>query len=592
MVQLGRSPFALAGQGGAPLDARSASASECLDFVSLLSARFVGIPAARVDAEIEAALRQILEFFEADLCVLVEVSPEGARVSATHLVNCPGLPMPPARGVSELFPWSVESVMRSREALRLRLPDTLPADAMKDRASCEHWALKTMLLIPLSVAGVVRGIIAVGTTQRERELPEACIPWLRLLGDVFMNALDRRAMEEARKEAERALRESERRLALTQRVARVGTLEWDTVSGRITASDEACRIFGIVCGEFANHELGRVIHPDDRSALQEAIDRTLIGGMRFCLEYRIVRPNGTERIILDQGEAVAVSNAAPATVIRTIQDVTESRQGERELQRLRGQLWHSDRISHVGVLTASIAHELNQPLAAVLLNAQAGLRFLAAGAADLEELRDILQDVVRDTKRAGAVMSGLRTMVRRQELERSRIDVGEALGEVIELLHSEFLTQQVEVEAQFDTHCAVQADKTQIQQVTLNLVMNAIDAMRAQPATQRRRLHISLSRSGEGAVRVSVRDSGCGMPREKLSTVFDAFWTTKPQGMGLGLAVCRSIVEAHGGTIWAEANRDRGVTFIFELPVAPRLIVGHAVGLAEAAGCREGAFHD
>ncbi|WP_332673641.1 ATP-binding protein [Aromatoleum sp.] len=585
MVQLGRRLFASAGQGSAPPDWPGASAVGCLDLVSLLSARFAGISADRVDAEIEAGLRQVLEFFEVDLCVLFEVSAEGTKISAAHLVGNPGLSMPLTLSVCELFPWSVQSVIRSVGALRLHPPDALPADATKDRASCEHWALKSMLLIPLRAAGVVRSIIAVAGAQRERELPEECIPWLRLLGDIFMNALDRRAMEEAQKKTEKALRESEQRLALTQRVARLGTLEWDTASGRITASEEACRIFGIASNEYANPRLGRVIHPDDRSALQEAIGRTLSNGnARFCLEYRIVRPDGTERIIQDQGEVTDLSDAAPAKVIRTVQDVTESRQGERELQRLRSQLWHTDRVVHVGALTASLAHELNQPLAAVLCNAQAGLRFLAGGAPDLEELGDILQDVVRDTKRAGAVISGLRTMVRRQEIERTRIDLAESLREVLELLHGEFVTHQVEVAAQFDANCAVLADNTQIQQVTLNLVMNAIDAMREQSAEQRRCLHVSLSYSGEGAVRVAVRDSGGGMPREKLSTVFDAFWTTKPQGMGLGLAVCRAIVEAHGGTIWAEANRDRGVTFIFELPAAPRLAAGDAAGLAEAAG--------
>jgi signal transduction histidine kinase len=239
---------------------------------------------------------------------------------------------------------------------------------------------------------------------------------------------------------------------------------------------------------------------------------------------------------------------------------------EHETRGLRAQLWHSDRVARVGALTGSIAHELNQPLMAILNNAQAGLRFLSGSDPDIEEIREILQDIARDDKRAGAVIRGLRTMVRRQEPERLRIQLVATIEEVLELLYSEFLVHQVEVKKHFETACAVLADKTQIQQVMLNLVMNAIEAMRQLPGNQRR-LRLTVSRGDSQVVRVAVRDCGVGISEEKLAHAFDAFWSTKDKGMGLGLAVSRSIVEAHGGSIWAEANDDQGVTFYFELPL-------------------------
>jgi C4-dicarboxylate-specific signal transduction histidine kinase len=252
----------------------------------------------------------------------------------------------------------------------------------------------------------------------------------------------------------------------------------------------------------------------------------------------------------------------------SVRDVTERKRLAAETRRLQIELVHADRVTRTGALTASLAHELNQPLAAILSNAQAALRFLAQEKPDLGEIREILTDIVRDDKRASAVISGLRTMLRRQEPVRVGLDVAGTIREVLVLLNSELLTHQVEVTADFEAGCSVLADKAQLQQVVLNLVMNAIQAMQGQ-AAEERRLALSVSRTGEGEVRVAVRDAGVGIPEEKLATVFNPFWTTKDQGMGLGLAVCRAILEAHGGAIWVEPNQDRGVTFFFRLPAVP-----------------------
>lgn len=238
---------------------------------------------------------------------------------------------------------------------------------------------------------------------------------------------------------------------------------------------------------------------------------------------------------------------------------------EDETRKLRQRLWHADRLARTGELTAAIAHELNQPLAAILSNAQAGLRYLDRDAATPAEVRAILDAIVRDDKRAAQTIWTLRGLLRRDESRRERIDLAAALREVLQLLAGELSGQGIRVQTQLDTPCPVVADRAQIEQVALNLILNAAAAMRAR-APGERVLRLSAFRDDEGRVVAALRDSGTGIAAEHLETVFEPFWTTRREGLGLGLPICRSIVEAHGGTIRAEPNADRGVTFRFDLP--------------------------
>jgi PAS domain S-box-containing protein len=247
-------------------------------------------------------------------------------------------------------------------------------------------------------------------------------------------------------------------------------------------------------------------------------------------------------------------------------DITESRQKDEALHKLHRQVWHSDRVASTGAITGSLAHEICQPLSAILNNAQAGLRFLSQDRVDLEEMREILQDIVRDDKRAGTVINGLRAMLQQQETPYDDINLAQCIEEVIELLHSEFIRHGVEVVRVLETNLTVRANKTQIQQVLLNLMINAMEAMAEQPAGGRR-LRVSATHADRKAL-VSISDTGVGIADDMLNRIFDGFYTTKPQGLGVGLEVCRSIVESHRGAIWAEANPDRGATFHFTLPFA------------------------
>jgi len=223
-------------------------------------------------------------------------------------------------------------------------------------------------------------------------------------------------------------------------------------------------------------------------------------------------------------------------------------------------------VASTGAISASLAHEICQPLSAILNNAQAGLRFLDHEPVDLEEMREIFQDIVRDDKRAGTIINGLRAMLQQQDTPYADIDLAQSVEEVLDLLHSELIRHGVDVERSLETDLMVRANKTQIQQVALNLIINAQEAMTDRPEGERR-LRIKATRA-DGKARVSVSDTGHGIAEDMLDRIFEGFYTTKPQGLGVGLEVCRSIMESHHGAIWAEANPDRGATFHFMLPLA------------------------
>jgi C4-dicarboxylate-specific signal transduction histidine kinase len=247
-------------------------------------------------------------------------------------------------------------------------------------------------------------------------------------------------------------------------------------------------------------------------------------------------------------------------------DITERKQAELEIARQRDELTHLSRVNMLGELAGSLAHELNQPLTAILSNAQAAQRFLAHDQPDLNEVRDILVDIVAEDKRAGEVIRRLRPLLKKGEVQRLPLNVNEVVLEALELVRGDLVNHGVAAQTELAPDLPVlHGDRVQLQQVLLNLVMNACDAM-AGAARDDRQITIRTDLAGDGLVRVSVVDSGPGIAPDKLEQVFEPFYTTKPHGMGLGLAVCRTIIMAHGGKLWAANNPGRGASFHFALP--------------------------
>jgi len=263
-------------------------------------------------------------------------------------------------------------------------------------------------------------------------------------------------------------------------------------------------------------------------------------------------------VLDDKGEITSIVHQA--------RDITEQKRTEAEIQLARAELLRVERSFRVSELTASLAHELNQPLAAILSNAQAALHFLESNKPDLNEFREILRDIVQDDKRAGNVIRSLRSMMKREEGEKKPINLNEVLNDVVAILHSEAVFRNVGIETDYGGSLPlVLADRVQLQQVILNLIMNAAEALSRNLPEERR--IILRTEATDNRVRVSVRDFGRGIDKENLERLFQPFFTTKGSGLGMGLPISKSIIEANGGRIWAENHPEGGATFAFELPV-------------------------
>jgi two-component system sensor kinase FixL len=248
-------------------------------------------------------------------------------------------------------------------------------------------------------------------------------------------------------------------------------------------------------------------------------------------------------------------------------DITERRRLELERERLSRELAHVGRVFTMGALTSSLAHELNQPLSAILSNAQAATRFLNAAVPNLAEVRGALDDIARDTHRAGEVIRQMRALVRKEAPRYQPLDCNLLVGEVVTLLHSDAVIRKIRIMVELDSNLrAVSANNVEVQQVLLNLVLNAFDAMRDVPE-ENRTVTIRTWQLESAFTRVEVSDEGTGLSPEKLLKLFEPFRSSKRDGLGLGLAISRSIIEAHRGRLWAENNPDAGATFYFTLPV-------------------------
>jgi PAS domain S-box-containing protein len=372
-----------------------------------------------------------------------------------------------------------------------------------------------------------------------------------------------------RKRAEKALRRSEAYLADAQRLSHTGSFAVNVAPLEIThSSDEHSRLYGYDAerGMPSAEQFQQRTHPEDRDRVVAVFERAVAQGTDYDMEFRILLPDGTIRYANGVGHPVFNSAGELVEYVGTVMDVSDRRRSEQERERLRqaeADLTHISRVTTMGELTASLTHEITQPIAAALTNANACRRWLTRDVPDQEEARQAALRMTKDLARASEIINRVRLLFKKSAPERQLVDVNEVIRDMIVLLGAEANRFSISIRPDVaDGLPKVMADRVQLQQVLMNLMLNGIDAMRNMPGE----LTVKSQRGGDGELLISVSDTGVGLPLERADQIFNAFFTTKPHGTGMGLPISRSIVEAHGGRLWAAPNAGRGTTFQFTLP--------------------------
>ena len=363
------------------------------------------------------------------------------------------------------------------------------------------------------------------------------------------------------------LRESEERMTLASEAAGFGVWIWSTARNQIWGSERWLRLFGFAPDATVTFEnVIQRIHPEDREGVERAVRRAVADRSDYAAEYRVVLPDNTQRWVAARGRVYPDTQGKPVRMMGATTDITASKQAEEKAQRQHQELAHLSRVTTVSTLSGSLAHELNQPLGIILSNAQAAQELLLQDPPDVSEVSEILSDIVAADRRAAEIIQRLRSLLKRGETSLQPLPLNDLLEEVLRLLRADLIGRDISVICDLAPDLPpIIGDRVQLQQLVLNLIVNAADAMAAnEPGT--RRLHLTTARQ-QHTVSASVRDEGPGLPAD-VERLFQPFYTTKAHGLGMGLAICRSIIAAHHGRLWAEPHPERGAVFHFELPVA------------------------
>jgi len=421
---------------------------------------------------------------------------------------------------------------------------------------------RSVLCLPLVKQGKLVGALYLENNLAPRVFTSAKLCVLKMLASQAAISLENVQLYDE-------LRRSEAYLSEAQRLSHTGTCAWRPSTETVYWTRETFSIFEFDPAITPTQDLaGRRVHPDDIDAFSRVLERASKDGRDYAHEYRLRMPD--ERIKHVHVVARAFRDeAGEVEFVGSVMDVTAIRQAEHELHKTQADLAHVMRVTSLGELTASIAHEVNQPLGAVLINADACLSWLNHKRPNLAEAHAALERIVRDGTRAGEVIRRVRTLAKKAETKLAPLNLNEVLSEALSLVQHELLSSRVALRMELAGALPViRADKVQLQQVILNLVINGIEAM--QPITDRaRELVIRSEQDGAQLLRVTVKDCGVGFAADDAGRLFNTFFTTKASGLGMGLSICRSIIELHGGRIWAAPNVPHGATIQFTLPVNP-----------------------
>ena len=566
--------------------------------LSELSAGLIHVSAPDTGVAIERALQQVVTFLGVDRGGLDEHAEGRPRLRLSWAR--PGLEEQVT--AADLFPW-VSGRLREGEVVRFSRLAELPKAAAIDRASWERVGTRSQVLIPLRTGGPILGVLSFASVRDGYAWPDDLVGRLRLLSEAFAGILDRRRMELSL--AER-LRFEKLLSSLATAFSHLSAADFDQAVQRglrqvvdflgvdrgslieFTRDGTATRSWAVEewveMGEFpwmtARLQRGEVINV---SHLEELPDEAAVDRQSYLVHR--VKPQVAVPLLVSGivvggliFSTVGAERAKSDELIQQLHLLGEvfanalsRKQGELEAVRLRQDLAHIGRVSALGELTASLAHELSQPLTAILNNAHAAQLLVEGDVVDLEKVREIrmiLSDIVADDERATAVISGLRALLKKGEPEFVPLDLNEIVTEVAWLMRSDTIMRKVSMSLELSSDIPnARGDRVQLQQVVLNLVLNGLEAMR-EPHTGARTLVIRTARDGAGELHVTVQDSGPGIALKDLDHIFEPLYTTKSAGLGMGLAIVRTIVNAHGGAVEAENNPQGGASFRFTLPVA------------------------
>jgi signal transduction histidine kinase len=389
-------------------------------------------------------------------------------------------------------------------------------------------------------------------------------PFLVMLAAMFFE-LSRDLLRASRRSRE--LRDSQARLDLAASAAGLGLWSWNADTGHVLATDKVHTMLGPSAGAALDVERFRkMIHPDDAErVLREWRDAAAIGS-EGEIQFRICLPGGGVRWILARGRSEVDQHGRLVSVQGVLRDDTNRQRALQENEELRREIAHAGRVSLLGSLSSSLAHELRQPLSAILINSQAAEMMLKQPSPELEEVRKIVADIVRDDRRAAEVIDSMSKLLKRRELEFAQVSVDALVRDVAALLKADAAARGVALTCGCEPELPpVRGDRVHLSQVLINMVVNAMDAVAAQPPTQRQ-VALRASALEDGRVEFQVTDTGTGVPEHILGRIFEPFFTTKATGMGMGLSVSRTIAEAHGAELWAENSLDGGATFHLRLP--------------------------
>ncbi|HEV8586007.1 MAG TPA: ATP-binding protein [Methylomirabilota bacterium] len=564
--------------------------------LSGLSASLVHVESSGLDAALGGALRQLVVFLGVDrgnLDEYVEGAP-GVRVSWAE----PGIEKLPSILEAGHFVWTADTLRRGG-VVRFPRTDALPPAAAADRASYERLGTRSHLSIPLQAGGPMLGVLSFDSVRVERDWPDDLVDRLRLLSEAFAGALERKRMEQALSER---LRFQRLLSDLSAGFSNLSALDFDhAVDGALRSINDFLGVDRAALIEFPTrtgggrswtidgatdttrfpwlmHRLrqGDLVRVSRLDELPDEADADRRSGLALGVKSLAALPLRAGGVVL--GGLVLATVFAERRwrdelieqlhlVAETVANALAGAQAEREAGRLRQELAHIGRVSAMGELTASLAHELNQPLTAILNNAEVAQQHLDIVPANLEELREILADIVADDKRAAEVIRRLRALVQKGTLEHVPLDINDVVSEVAQLVRNDVVLRNVPMTVDLASGLpSVRGDRVQLQQVVLNMVLNGLEAM-VEPDGGDRALLIRTSRAGDAAIRVEVEDAGAGLDMRDADRIFQPLYTTKPAGLGMGLAIARTIIDAHGGRLHGANNVGAGATFQFTLPV-------------------------